>query len=321
MLFMGYCNEFNAGAFYKNKKGEMFFGGNNGFNVFNPHAIFDNPYIPQVVITGLEVLHQEALPGKIIAGRSILQKSITETFEIQLSYRHDVLTFEFAALHYASPMDNLFAYRMEGLEKEWNYSAKRYFVTYSQLQPGNYTFRVKASNNDGVWNEEGVSLKINIIPPPWETWWFKIAVVIFIGGVVYLVHRVRTQNIKGYEKELKKLVIERTQELNEKKEELEKLNGIKNKLLVELQIANKQLEKLSRIDGLTGIANRRSFDEALESEWKRCRRNKISISLLMLDVDYFKLYNDTYGHQMGDMCLKSLGVILSFHISRPGDIA
>lgn len=314
-------NEFNAGAFYKNKKGEMFFGGNNGFNVFDPRAIFDNHYIPPVVITRLEVLYREALPGKVIAGKSILKKSITETTEIKLSYRHDVLTFEFAALHYASPADNRFAYRLEGLEKDWNYSENRHFVTYSQLQPGDYVFHVKASNNDGIWNDEGISLKISIIPPPWKTWWFRIALVVFIGAMIYVLYRIRTQNIKSYEKELEKLVIERTQELKEKKDELEKLNGIKNKLLVELRIANKKLEKLSRIDGLTGIANRRSFDEALESEWKRCRRNKIHISMLMLDMDYFKLYNDTYGHQMGDMCLKSIGVILSFHISRPGDMA
>ena len=315
------ANEFNAGAFYKNKNGEMFFGGINGFNVFDPCDIHDNQYIPPVVITGLEVLHRKALPGKAIAGMIILQKSITETTEITLSYRHNVITFDFAALHYASPADNQYAYWLEGLEKEWNYSGNRHFVTYSQLPPGNYVFHVKASNCDGIWNEEGTALKMDITPPPWKTWWFTILIAISIAAIIYLLYRLRTHNIKSYEKELEQLVLERTQELNVKKNELEKLNNIKNKLLLDLTIANKRLEELSRIDGLTGIANRRIFDETLESEWKRCRRNKVYISMLMMDVDYFKLYNDTHGHQMGDMCLKSIGVILSFHISRPGDLA
>ncbi|MCP5105665.1 MAG: diguanylate cyclase, partial [bacterium] len=155
----------------------------------------------------------------------------------------------------------------------------------------------------------------------WQTWWIKALLVVIIGTLIFLAYWKRDWNIRTNKRKLELLVDQRTSQLKTKTDELEILNEEKNKLLEELRAANKKLEKMSRIDGLTRIPNRRFFDETLQVEWKRCQRRGSSISLLMVDVDYFKLYNDTYGHQEGDECLKLVGASLSLCISRAGDLA
>lgn len=191
-------NEFNTGTGFVSKSGEMFFGGVNGFNSFYPDSIRDNPHIPSIVITSFEIFNNSVPIGEMLDGRTILEKSITESNEIILSHKDKVFSFEFAALHYVSPDNNQYAYMMQGLEKEWNFVGSRRFVSYTGIPPGKYTFRVKGSNNDGVWNEEGVSLKIKIIPPFWRTWWFYALSVFVIGVIiasifVYQMNRLRKQ--------------------------------------------------------------------------------------------------------------------------------
>ncbi|MDQ1355428.1 MAG: hypothetical protein QG657_5738, partial [Acidobacteriota bacterium] len=195
-------NEFNAGAYYKNSDGEMFFGGTNGFNYFNPRDIKDNPFIPPVMITGLQVMNEEVKPGKKINGRIILTRTISETREITLSFKDNIISLEFAALHYASPRANRFAFRMEGLENNWNYVDDRRFAAYTRLSAGNYTFRVKAANNDGRWNETGASLKITVVPPIWQSGWFYVLCILAIFFTGLSIHRVRVRSLKDQEKRL-----------------------------------------------------------------------------------------------------------------------
>jgi signal transduction histidine kinase/ligand-binding sensor domain-containing protein/DNA-binding response OmpR family regulator len=176
--------EFNQWSYYKTKSGEMLFGGNNGFNMFHPDSIdnIKNPHIPQIIITEFQLLHKPVSVGfnKSI-NRTILNKSITETKEIELLYDENVISFEFAALDFHIPEKNKYAYFMEGFDKDWTYTdADRRFVNYTNLNPGEYTFRVKGSNNDGVWNEEGISLKIIIAHPWWATWWAYIFYGVFV---------------------------------------------------------------------------------------------------------------------------------------------
>ena len=208
-------NEFNLGSCYKSRDGEMFFGGINGFNSFYPESIRKNPYIPLVVITDFQIFNKSVPIGKDTNGCSILKESIIETKEIKLSHRDRVISFEFAALHYASPDKNEYAYKMEGFEKEWNYVGNRHFATYTNLPPGDYIFRVKGSNNDGLWNEEGISLKITVTPPFWQTWWFIGFVITGIVLSILMVYRIRTHTIKEQKKRLEKRVEERTSELQE----------------------------------------------------------------------------------------------------------
>ena len=156
---------FNPGAYFKSNSGELFFGGNNGFDIILPCP--DDQHIPPIVITDFQIFNKPV----VIADDSPLQKSITETDMIQLSYKEKVFSFEFAALHFVSPQNNRYAYIMEGFDEDWNYIGARRFCSYTNLPAGRYTFRVKASNCDGIWNEEGTSIAIIITPPLWKTWW------------------------------------------------------------------------------------------------------------------------------------------------------
>jgi ligand-binding sensor domain-containing protein/tRNA A-37 threonylcarbamoyl transferase component Bud32 len=182
-------NEFNGGAYYKSKDGEMFFGGLNGFNAFYPDRVTDNPYVPPIVITGFHLLN---IPVKI-GENSPLKQSILETNEIVLSYRDYSFSFEFAALDFSNPDKNKYAYKMDGLDSDWIYTdSKRRFANYTNLDPGEYTFRVKGSNNDGVWNDPGTAIKIVIVPPITQTLWFRLlAVAAFTAFSYWLINFVK----------------------------------------------------------------------------------------------------------------------------------
>ena len=162
----------------KGKKGEMYFGGPNGLIRFHPDSIRDNPYISPVVITSFKKFNEEAKLDSVIYEKKI----------IYLPYFENNISFEFAALSYISPQKNQFAYKMEGLDKDWVYSGTRRYASYPNLEPGKYVFRVKGSNNDGVWNEAGTSIAVIISPPWWGTWWFRIPslliILVSIGGTI-----------------------------------------------------------------------------------------------------------------------------------------
>jgi serine phosphatase RsbU (regulator of sigma subunit)/streptogramin lyase len=177
-------NEFNSHAFFKAGSGEMFFGGINGLNSFFPAQVRDNPFVPPIVITDFRISNQPVTPGP----GSVLNKHISETGSIALSHTHNVFSFEFVALDYTIPEKNRYAYMMVGFDKDWNYTSyKKRFATYTNLDAGDYEFRVKGSNNDGVWNSAGASIKITIKPPLTKTWWFRIlAALLAIGLSVYV---------------------------------------------------------------------------------------------------------------------------------------
>ncbi len=169
--------QFNYNAYLKTRDGQMLFGGINGVTAFYPDQIQQNSYIPPVVITDFNIFNK---PVEIGGKEPILSCDITQTRAIKLSHNHAVFSFEFVALNYAIPEQNQYAYKMEGFETDWNYVGTRRFATYTNLDPGSYTFRVKAANNDGVWNEAGTSLEITITPPFWKTLWFKFILIALI---------------------------------------------------------------------------------------------------------------------------------------------
>ncbi len=180
-------NEFNAGAFLKDNQGNMYFGGNNGFNIFHPDSILENGHIPPIVITSFRIFDQlikPTNPGQLM----------------ELSYDENFISFEFAALDYTAPDKNHYAYMMDGLDQRWQYSGNRRFASYTNLDPGKYTFKVKGSNNDGVWNEEGFSMQLYIHPPFWRTWWFMLIVLITISAVILSLHEYRVRQLLEVEK-------------------------------------------------------------------------------------------------------------------------
>ncbi|MBL7046636.1 MAG: PAS domain S-box protein [Candidatus Marinimicrobia bacterium] len=225
-------NEFNQGAFYKGKNGDLFFGGINGFNIFSPDNIRDNPHIPPIAITDFQIFNESVSIGI----NSPLKQHISKTKKIVLAHKDYVFSFEFAALHYSIPERNQYAYMMEGFDKDWNFSGSRRFVTYTNLDPGDYVFRVKASNNDGVWNEEGILVQINITPPFWATWWFRILVTLSILSLILGVFKMRIRSIEIQRKKLAVQVTERTADLKQKSDELVQKKD-------ELQEAHSRLEE------------------------------------------------------------------------------
>jgi diguanylate cyclase (GGDEF)-like protein len=211
-----------------------------------------------------------------------------------------VFSLEFAALHYTEPSENRYAYQLQGFDRDWvQTDASHRSASYTNLNPGHYLFRVKAANHLGVWNEEPASLKITITPPFWQRWWFRLGMAILIVGSLVLAYKIRIHRLTRHQLELEALVAARTGELEE---------------------SNRKLAALSTTDGLTGVSNRRGFDLALEAEWRRAARTGQTLALSMLDVDYFKKYNDHYGHQAGDQCLRTVADLIAAHGRRTSDL-
>lgn len=185
-------NEFNVGAAFQNAAGEMFFGGYNGLNVFHPDSIKANPNVPPVVITDFRVLNKSVK----IAENSVLKESILETPQLNLSYHDKVFSFEFAALDFTASEKNQYAYMLEGFDEDWTHVGNRRFAGYTNLDPGNYRFRVKGANNSGIWNEEGTAIDIYIAPPFWMTWWFRFLAALSFLGLFALFYNNRISTLK-----------------------------------------------------------------------------------------------------------------------------
>ena len=180
-------NEFNGGSYYQSKSGELFFGGINGFNSFYPENIKDYDYIPPVVLTSFKKFNKEVnypIP-------------LTSVKKIVLPYSDNVFSFEFAALDYFAPEKNQYAYQLEGVDKDLVFvNADKRFAAYTTLSPGEYVFYVKGSNADGVWNQEGIRVIIEIIPPFWQRAWFILLIVLIIIGTAYLLYLRRLKIIR-----------------------------------------------------------------------------------------------------------------------------
>jgi PAS domain S-box-containing protein len=207
-------NEFNLSA-YKSSKGMMFFGGVNGFNAFYPEQIRNNPLVPPVYITGFKIFNEPVPIGPLPEGRTILKHHIFFTTDIQLNYKDRNISFDFAALNYIQPEKNRYAYIMENFEAKWNHTKQQRTASYTNLPPGRYVFRVKGSNNDGVWNEKGTMVKIHILAPFWQTWGFRVLITLIIGGIVAAVYQIKTRLLLKRKVELEKLVSQRTVELSQ----------------------------------------------------------------------------------------------------------
>ena len=226
-------NEFNGGAHFKSRTGEMFFGGIFGFNAFFPERIRKDTFVPPIVLSGLEIFSNRVTTGEVLGRRPSMPKSITYADILRLSYRDHTVTLDFAALHFAAPSKNVFAYQLVGVDGYWHPIGTRHSVTYSNLQPGSYVFRVKGANSDGVWNEEGVSLKIQVIPPFWKTTFFKLLMAALILCSVFGWYEIRLLRLRTQRRKLETLVVQRTEEIRRQKAEVTQTNIV---LLEEIRV-------------------------------------------------------------------------------------
>ncbi len=212
-------NEFRNNSRFQTSDGQMFFGGVNGFSSFYPEQLKDNKFVPPVYITDLQVFNKEVIPGD---SSGVLPKHISETKVITLSHKQSVFTLEFAALNYTLSRKNQYAYKLEGFDNDWNNVGTKRAATYTNLDPGTYIFRLRASNNDGIWNNTGTSLKIIIEPPFWLTWWFKASSILVFIGLSVAFYRFRVYQILKRQKDLESDVKERTIQLEHAIEEEKK---------------------------------------------------------------------------------------------------
>ncbi len=188
-------DEFNQWACFKGKSGNFYFGGINGFNVFNPAEIKDSDFKPPLVLTNFLLFNKPVSVGfDNHLNRTILNSSLNEMTEINLTNEDYVFSMEFAALDYIIPQNIKYAYKLEGFDKEWTYvNSDRRFATYTNLSPRTYTFKVKSTNSDGVWNEPGRSLAIIIHPPWWKTGWAFSAYGLIL---IFILYSIRTYDLK-----------------------------------------------------------------------------------------------------------------------------
>jgi ligand-binding sensor domain-containing protein/signal transduction histidine kinase len=206
--------EFNPGAYFQNGSGKMYFGGVQGFNVFDPAKVLDNPVVPRIVITAFKKLNQTAMKD-LLGGESIT-----------LSYLDNFVSFEFAALDYNSPEKNQYAYKLEGFDKDWIFAGNRRYTSYTNLRGGTYTFQVIGSNQDGVWNENGAKIEIVVVPPIWEQWWFLGSLAVLLVGGSFGGYRLRIKQVQAQNRQLEKIVHERTLEIERRREVAEGLRDI-----------------------------------------------------------------------------------------------
>ncbi len=189
-------HRFGGGAIRK-QDGELLLGGDNGINAFYPDQVEDSPHPPEVVLTQLKIMNDVVTPGE----ESPLDRDITIADTVSLEHDQNVLSFAFAGLHYGQPDQNRYSYRLEPLDRDWILAGTDRHASYSNLKPGEYTFRVRAANSDGIWNDEGASIKLVIRPPWWQTWWaYTLFVLVSFAGF-FVVHRFQRNQVVRRERE------------------------------------------------------------------------------------------------------------------------
>lgn len=244
-------NSFKVWSAHKNQKGEMVFGGTNGFNIFHPDSIYDNLVVPKLGFTGFKVDNHELKAGRKFRGKQLLDKNIVVTKKITLPHSMNNISIHFSALHYTSPSKNQYRFKLIGADNNWSYSSGvSAYVNYTHLEPGDYTFIVYGSNNDNVWNEEPIQLAIKIRSPFWRTKLAYLFYVLVFLGLLYLFKEFSI--IQANEKN--KLILERI-----KRKQLEEVNDIKlqfftnvsHELRTPLSLISAPIEELQESKGLS----------------------------------------------------------------------
>lgn len=206
-------NEFNTDCAVKTPTGNLYFGGINGFNVFNPSIVKKSDFDDPILITGFEIFNQEVQIEKNAQHPSPLKKNISETNSISLPFNHYVLSFEFASLNYSLQQKKQYSYMLENFDKDWSSFSERRLATYTNLDPGTYTLKVRGLKNNGTPSAKITQLVIIIVPPFWMTFWFKTLAFIVVTGSVVWYMRLHMLRVKKQNDALEKLVKERTEKL------------------------------------------------------------------------------------------------------------
>jgi DNA-binding NtrC family response regulator len=239
--------------------GEMYFGGINGFNRFNPNDLIDNPFPPEVVISDIK-LFDKSLP---IGGDSPLETHINLAEEIELSYVQNDLTIEYVALHYSRSEEITYEYKLESYDKNWRKAGTNRFANYTNLEPGKYIFYAKATSSDGVMSKIPASLKIVIVPPFWQTVWFKVLMVLIFISLIYLGYRTRVNQLEKKRKLLDERVTERTEAAQKLQGALDEVEVLKNRLQEENIYLQSELKVEHNFENIISTSDK--FNKILRS--------------------------------------------------------
>ena len=193
-----------------------------------------------------------------------------------------------------------FRYQLDGITRDWMDAGRNREASFPALPHGTYHFRVAASIDGQHWSESDHALPVVVKPYLYQTAWFMVLALLVTLGAIVALFRLRTHSLRARHAEMERLVAQRTEEL---------------------RLANEHLSRISFIDALTGLANRRRLDEAVEHEWRRACRSHTSLAVVIADIDHFKQYNDTLGHPQGDRCLVAVADVFLQSLGRAGDLA
>ncbi len=279
--------EFGPNTALKTRAGELIFGGYNGFNVLDPGHIETNLVAPDIYFTDFQISHKSQKPHQ---EHSPLTQQIAATDEITLAYDQATFTIAYTALNFIASPKNQFAYKMLGLDKDWNYVKDVRSVTYTNLSPGDYIFKVKASNNDGVWNETGKSIKINILPPFWQRWWFKVIIVSLALGIASF-YLILYRNL-----EIRKLKNLQQEEIHDV--QLQFFTNISHEFKAPLTLimgalenirSNQHIEKSHRLmeknaERLSGLITEVMDFQKIESGLRTLQVSQINMNVLLSDI-------------------------------------
>jgi diguanylate cyclase (GGDEF)-like protein len=278
--------DFHTGA-WKASDGSLYFGGMSALYRLSPQESSILTRLPRLLVSDIRSGGKPIRTGR---AASVVER-------IDLDYNRNDFTVVFATNDFRDPGRNLYSFKLEGFDKEWSPVSADHSATYTNLPGGDYVFRVRAADNEGYWNDSALALPVSVSSPPWLTPPAYLSYLFVLIGLGYLVASLRGK------RELSAKVVELT------------------RLKVELEAVNSRLADLSMIDGLTGIPNRRKLDEVFPRLFADAVRERHPIAVLMLDLDFFKGYNDKYGHLKGDEALREVATVIDGALERATDLA
>lgn len=282
--------EFAFKAHFKDDDGTLYFGGVEGLSAIRPTELRENGLVPTIAITGFHLFD------------SLAAHELLDGDTVRLDHTQNFFSFEFAALDYTNPGKNSYAYRLEGVDRDWVYvGSDRRVAGYTDLSPGTYTFRVRGANNDGVWNMTGIAVTLIIAPPVWGTWWFRGAAIALSLGLIALAASIRVNRLRRHEREKRESAVQAALEMQEAERQriARDLHDGIGQLLAAARLNLARAGEMFGRDGLRGRGDRsdRGDEEIISS----IERTAEALNYASDDVR-------TISHALGTSTLSELGL-------------